>query len=105
MMEPLTICELQYDKECNIYGKYFATSFTETTILINSDLIESVKLLETTFWYLDVREETSGWLWKTTNRICENKESHKEIFYQLTMSSGEKFLTQNNGFSELTSLN
>lgn len=104
-MEPLTICELQYDRECNIYGKYFPTSFKETTILINSDLIESVNLLEITFWYLEVKEETSGWLWKTTYNIGEKKELRKELFYQLTMSSGEKFLTQNNGFSELISLN
>ena len=104
-MEPLTICHLQYARECNYFADIYATSFTEETILINSNLIESVKLLEITFWYLDVREETSGWLWKTTRNIVETKELRKEIFYYLTMSSGEKFLTQNNGFSELVSLN
>lgn len=104
-MEPITICTLQYSDECNVYSSFWPTDFTETTILINSNLIESVKLSEITFWYLDVKEETSGWLWKTTKRLGEKKELHKEIFYELTMSSGEKFLTQNNGFSELISLN
>lgn len=105
MMEPLTICTLQFSDECNIYGSIAPTSFTEETILINSSLIGSVRLCEVTFWYLDIQEETSGWLWKTTRRIGERKELRKEIFYQLTMSSGEKFLTQHNGFSELISLN
>ena len=104
-MEPLTICNLQFSPECNIYAAIWPTSFTEETLLINSSLIESVKLYEITFWYLDVREVVSGLLWKTTRRLGERKELRKEFFYQLTMSSGEKFLTQSNGFSELVSLN
>lgn len=104
-MEPLTICILHYEPECNVYTKLHPTSFTEETILINSSQIESVKLAEITFWYLHVTEETRGMFWKTIYRFGERKELRKEIFYQLTTSSGEKFLTQNEGFSELLSLN
>lgn len=104
-MEPLTICILHYEPECNVYAKAWPTSFTEETILINSSLIESVKLVEESFWYLHITEQVSGLFWKTTTRIDERKLWCKETFYQLTMCSGEKFLTQNTGFSELINLN
>lgn len=104
-MEPLTVCNLQYTDECNIYGDYCPTNFTEEIILINSSQIESVKLAEITFWYLQVTEETRGIFWKTIYRFGERKELRKEIFYQLTLASGEKLLTQHDGFSELLSLN
>ena len=100
-MDVITVCHFQYSPECNIFHNHCVTGFTEETIFINSDLIESVVAVEIPIWYSHITEELVGWFWKSIRRTGRTVESHKETFYKLTMASGQYFFTQNNCFSEL----
>ena len=91
MMIKLIVSELEFDKVINVYVSIYPTGVQHKEVYINPDLVESVVIKEIGF-YCDYPYYHKNWLgnnvvyYKATERLRSN-------FYELTMSSGVKYLT------------
>lgn len=103
-MIKLIVSELLFDKSINVYVSIYPTGVQHKEVYINPDLVESVVIKEIGF-YSDYPHYNKNWLgqnvvyYKATEHLRSN-------FYELTMSSGLKYLTMDKldfieGFGEL----
>ncbi len=91
-MIKLNISELEFYESCNSsFINSYPIGVQHKDIYINPDLIESVVLKKIGF-YVDKIHYRKNWLGNNVT-YYEPTEYLRGDFYELTMSSGEKFLT------------
>lgn len=104
-MIKLNISELEFDESCNSsFINRYPTGVQHKDIYINPDLIESVVLKKIGF-YVDKIHYRKNWLGNNV-AYYEPTEFIRSDFYELTMSSGVKYLTMEKldfikGFGEI----